>query len=52
MGACRSAIFVELSKLLYLKREKERKTREGVRNIQCNFAVNARDQEREVTDEK
>lgn len=34
------------------KRKKERKTREGVRNISCNFAMNARDEEREVTDEK
>jgi hypothetical protein len=34
------------------KRTKERKTREGFRNISSNFAVNARDQEREVTDEK
>ena len=34
------------------KRKGERKTREGVQKISCNFAVNARDEEKEVTDEK
>lgn len=53
VGASRSGKYVERWKAIVSEnRKRGRKTREGVRNISCILAKDARDEGREVTEEK